>query len=573
MGAAEHAALAFVLNAAWQTPLVVAAGILLDRATRRAPARVRHQVWSIVLLVAVLAPALGASGVGRALRPVTAAPAATRAPDAAPGAGDPPATGEGFDGGPGAFQRVAGRPDSFRGRASRLVASWNGTAIFRAVAEHRSPLGAIAMLLVALPALLGCLRLARSIARARTLRLSAGPPPAGDRAVPLSESAREALGLGPVALLVTDEPIAPAAIGLVRPAILLPRSLLRDARDAELRAVLAHEMAHVARHDAARHVLAELALLPLRFHPVVPLLRRRLAETRELACDEAAAVVVGGVRVYARALLDVSAILAGLSRPLTLPGVLGAGLLEVRMRHLTGSPAPWGRLRARLSLALATAALFALAVAAIPFAMGGTEASPAPAALAAPPAPPDAPAPPAAPEGQPVPAAPAPPSPPARPVTQVAPAPPTPAAPETGAAPPAPPGTPAPPAPASTPMPPSTPAAPAPPGTPAPATVDLDVTIAVRSATAGREVDVEGVYVFAPDGSRLHYVKQRTPFEIRTTARLLDGIFSATGEDASIRVEMKSEGGRHGHATATAMGNTVTLHTTDASNGWRIATL
>ena len=84
---------------------------------------------------------------------------------------------------------------------------------------------------------------------------------------------------------------------------------------------------------------------------------------------------------------------------------------------------------------------------------------------------------------------------------------------------------------------------------------------------------MEGVYVFAPEGSRLHYVKQRTPFEIRTTARLLEGIFSATGEDATIRVEMKSDGGRQDRATATATGSTVTLHTTDVSNGWRIATL
>ena len=109
--------------------------------------------------------------------------------------------------------------------------------------------------------------------------------------------------------------------------------------------------------------------------------------------------------------------------------------------------------------------------------------------------------------------------------------------------------------------------------TPASADADLDVTIAVTSATAGREVDVEGVYVFAPEGSRLHYVKQRTPFEIRTTARLLDGIFNATGDDTSIHVEMKSKGGRQSRSTATATGSTVTLHTTDVSNGWRIATL
>jgi type IV secretory pathway VirB10-like protein len=240
------------------------------------------------------------------------------------------------------------------------------------------------------------------------------------------------------------------------------------------------------------------------------------------------------------------------------------------MRHLTRNLAPWGRMRARLALALAILALLALAATAIPFAMGGTDAPPAapeaPPASAAPEAPPAPPAPdaqpaPAPPAGQPAPAPPARRAPPAPPV---APAPP-------GT--PAPPDTPAPSAPASAPTPSAAPVAPAPPGIPAPGTVDLDVTITVRSATAGREVDVEGVYVFAPEGSRLHYVKKRTPFEIRTTARLLDGIFSATGDDTSIHVEMKSAAGRHSQSTATATGNTVTLHTTDASNGWRIATL
>lgn len=564
MAAAEHAALAFVLNATWQVPLVVGVGVLLARAMRRAPMRTRHQIWIVVLLVAAIAPGLGTFGFGRMPRPLPAT--AMYAPGARNGS--IAAFAAGPDGLPDLHgDLAAGRPGP--------DALWDRAAGLRDSAERRAPIGVLALLLLLIPALLGCLRLARSLLRARTLRRSAVPPAAGDRVTLLAESTRSALGLGPVALLVTDEAIAPAAIGILRPAILLPRSLLRDARDAELRAVLAHEMAHVARHDAARQVLAETALLPLRFHPIVPLLRRRLVETRELACDEAAAGAAGGGRAYARALLDVSAILSGLSRPLTLPGVLGAGLLEVRMRHLTGNSTPWGRMRARLSLALATLALLVLAVTAIPFAIGGTDASPA--APEAPPAPvaPEAqpaPAQPAPPAGEPAPtppvtpaprSAPTPPSPPGRPVP---PAPPAPTAPPGRPTSPAPPAPPAPAAPTATP-------APAPAGAPAPSMSDWDVTIKIRSAVSGREVEVEGVYVFAPEGSRLHYVKQRTPFEIKTTARLLDGIFSSTSEEATIRVEMKAEGGRRDRATAMATGRSVTLHTDDRSSGWKIAGL
>jgi hypothetical protein len=36
---------------------------------------------------------------------------------------------------------------------------------------------------------------------------------------------------------------------------------------------------------------------------------------------------------------------------------------------------------------------------------------------------------------------------------------------------------------------------------------------------------------------------------------------------------MKSDGVGRDHATATAMGKTVTIHTNDGSNGWRISTL
>ncbi len=82
--------------------------------------------------------------------------------------------------------------------------------------------------------------------------------------------------------------------------VLLPRFVAGDRR---LRAAaLAHEHAHLRRNDYVIHVALELVSLPLYFHPMVFLLRRALAESREKACDDAAAERCGR-REYAATLV------------------------------------------------------------------------------------------------------------------------------------------------------------------------------------------------------------------------------------------------------------------------------
>ena len=78
-------------------------------------------------------------------------------------------------------------------------------------------------------------------------------------------------------------------MGFHRPVIVLPETLLQSGPSEELTAALCHEMAHIRRRDYLVNLLCEFALLPLIFHPAAWLLKRRIEETRELACDEAAA--------------------------------------------------------------------------------------------------------------------------------------------------------------------------------------------------------------------------------------------------------------------------------------------
>ncbi len=93
-----------------------------------------------------------------------------------------------------------------------------------------------------------------------------------------------------------------------------------------------------------------------------------------------------------------------------------------------------------------------------------------------------------------------------------------------------------------------------------------DVVIRVTSATPGHEVQVEGAYVYVPQGSDLHHIRRATPFEIKERAGVLVGIFSSNSADSQIHVEMVSQGAQSGKSTATATGLAVTV-TTDEHRG------
>ena len=72
-------------------------------------------------------------------------------------------------------------------------------------------------------------------------------------------------------------------------------------------AVLAHERAHVRRHDWAIAVMAAVNRALFWFHPLAWWLERRLASLAEEACDDAALAAVGSREAYAQALVEIAA--------------------------------------------------------------------------------------------------------------------------------------------------------------------------------------------------------------------------------------------------------------------------
>ena len=159
------------------------------------------------------------------------------------------------------------------------------------------------------------------------------PAPASPRELDALAAARQILGMRTAVDLVRS-PLceAPAVVRVIRPVILLPARGCDDLTDDELRALLLHELAHVARRDNFIATFTSLAGALLWFHPLVWLALRQLDGAREQACDERVAESMKQTGTYLDALTKVCrAILA--PRTAGVACMAGANVKE-RMEHL-----------------------------------------------------------------------------------------------------------------------------------------------------------------------------------------------------------------------------------------------
>jgi beta-lactamase regulating signal transducer with metallopeptidase domain len=106
------------------------------------------------------------------------------------------------------------------------------------------------------------------------------------------------------ALLTTDELASPISWGLMRPVILLNRRAVEASDEAE--AIIAHELAHVARMDWIKLLLARVACALFWFNPLVWLLAREAHQLREEAADDAVLAADIADTDYAQLLVGVA---------------------------------------------------------------------------------------------------------------------------------------------------------------------------------------------------------------------------------------------------------------------------
>lgn len=78
---------------------------------------------------------------------------------------------------------------------------------------------------------------------------------------------------------------APFTMGLVKPVIFIPTAMLAQLPMNTLKAMLAHELAHIARRDDLAVLWQQFAGVIFFFNPLLRHANRQLAEVREICCD------------------------------------------------------------------------------------------------------------------------------------------------------------------------------------------------------------------------------------------------------------------------------------------------
>jgi beta-lactamase regulating signal transducer with metallopeptidase domain len=120
-----------------------------------------------------------------------------------------------------------------------------------------------------------------------------------------SEAVSRELGLGDVELLQSDHPALLATWGWLRPRVLLPADAGGWPLE-RIRIVVAHELAHVARHDWLVQMGASIFQAIYWFNPVIWIACRTLRRQSELACDDAVLRLGVEARAYAGHLLAIA---------------------------------------------------------------------------------------------------------------------------------------------------------------------------------------------------------------------------------------------------------------------------
>jgi HEAT repeat protein/beta-lactamase regulating signal transducer with metallopeptidase domain len=126
----------------------------------------------------------------------------------------------------------------------------------------------------------------------------------------------------------------PMVIGWLRPVILLPAGALTGLTPQQLEAIIAHELAHIRRHDYLINLLQAVVETLLFYHPAVWWVSRKIRQEREHCCDDLAVAVCGDALTYARALLEMEQLRAAGPQ---LAMVANGGLLMKRIHRLVGA--------------------------------------------------------------------------------------------------------------------------------------------------------------------------------------------------------------------------------------------
>jgi TonB family protein len=125
----------------------------------------------------------------------------------------------------------------------------------------------------------------------------------------------------------------PVTLGWTAPILIVPEGFDQECTHEEFFSALAHECAHMERRDFRKNLIYEVVSLVIAFHPVTWILKSKIAQTREMICDDLAVQNFTDPRTYTKSLLGLATRISHLSQVSTTQaiGIFDANVLEERI--------------------------------------------------------------------------------------------------------------------------------------------------------------------------------------------------------------------------------------------------
>jgi beta-lactamase regulating signal transducer with metallopeptidase domain len=321
-----------LVHSLWQFTLLSLAAIVLQRLLTGRAATTRYATLLVAMSMMVAAPLATWFSLGPADAPLSAAAlnSVENRPSAVPSQRGDAATAAPAP----VAESPAGLATQPEAEPRRLPSAPKASAFSWASLKGRvQPWLPTIVLLWLAGLVVAALRPLLSWCRVRRLRRT-GVSPIGDALRGVLERTARRLGVARrIEALRSTLVKTPMVVGYFRPVVLLPLCVATGLPERQIELILAHELAHVRRHDYLINWIQTLVETLFFYHPAVWWLSREIRNERENCCDDAAMAVVGSRVEYGRALLAIEELRA--TSPV-LPLAAGGGSLLARIRRIAG---------------------------------------------------------------------------------------------------------------------------------------------------------------------------------------------------------------------------------------------
>src|ERR1700730_11035608 len=339
--AASRLVATYVANALWQIPIMLGIATLCALLVRRTSWASRHILWVGVLLVSTFLPLWGLSG------PIMRRDAvpSTQTQDAAGTSADVAISDGNVD-----------RGSLFHNKSRSEPIRLNAT-IFWAL------LGSYSVFVLYRMIVFGV-----AWGRAQKLSMTADLSSLPNSLTGVAERCASAWAIKDVRVFCSAEVSGPITLGFQRPVLILPEKCLGSVSEMDFASAIYHELAHIRRRDYLLNLIYQLFYLPICFHPAAALIKTKIDQTRELACDEMAAEKSSSRTAYAQSLLNIAQSIcpASLGKSGHVLGLFQTDALEQRILNMLRPSDSvgiiWGRVLALLGSGLLAVGCLALSL-------------------------------------------------------------------------------------------------------------------------------------------------------------------------------------------------------------------